>query len=52
MELTVAELIEMLSAFKGDLKVQLDAEGAIYDQMHLDRVGNKLVIFSEGESTF
>ena len=50
---TVKELIEMLKGFPQGMKVQLDLDGAIYNDMHLDRVGkDRVVIFSNGEPEF
>lgn len=53
MKYTVAELIEVLEQLPKKMKIQIDADGAIYNSIHVDRVGKDLVvIFTEGESEF
>lgn len=50
MEYTINELIETLKDYPKNLKIQIDCDGAIFEQIHIDRVSNRLVIFTEGES--
>lgn len=49
---TVKELIEVLKSLPQSQKVQLDAEGAIYDEFHVEQASNRVVIFTEGEPSF
>ena len=51
MDYTIKELVEKLSQFPGNFKVELDCEGAMYEEIMVDRVGkDRVVIFSQGES--
>jgi hypothetical protein len=52
MKYTVQELIERLQQFPKNTKVQLDIEGAIYDEMNIEAGQGYVIIFSEGESSF
>ncbi len=49
---TVKELIELLQDYPSGLEVQIDCEGAWYDEVSIDRVGKKLVITTQGEPDF
>lgn len=49
---TVKELINVLKDMPQNQKIQLDAEGNIYDEFHIEQAGGRVVIFSEGESSF
>lgn len=48
----VKELIEALKDMPQGAEVQLDCEGAMYDELHVEQVGKRVVIFSQGESNF
>lgn len=48
----VKELIEVLESLPATAKVELDCDGGIFEEFHVEQVGNRVVIFSQGESTF
>lgn len=48
MKYTVSELISRLKQFPKDLEVQLDVEGALYDEIEVEAGQSKLIIFSSG----
>ena len=52
MNYTVRELIEKLSMFPKNMKVQLDIEGELYDDMDIDAGQSRVIIFSKGEPSF
>jgi hypothetical protein len=47
---TVKELISKLEDMPKSAKVELDCEGGIFEEMNIEQVGNRVVIFSQGES--
>lgn len=47
---TVKELIEVLKGLPLNSKVEIDCEGAMYEELHVEQVGKRVVIFSQGES--
>jgi len=49
---TVKELIERLEQFPMSMKVQLDIEGNLYDNMNIEAGQGKVIIFSDGEPSF
>lgn len=49
---TVKELIDVLKDLPQSQKVQLDAEGNIYEEFHVERMNGYITIFSEGEPSF
>lgn len=52
MEYTVGELITQLKLFPNRLKVQLDIEGELHDELDIEAGQNKLIIFSKDEPSF
>lgn len=49
---SVKELIEVLKELPQSQKVQIDAEGNIYEEFHIEKVSGRVVIFTEGEPSF
>lgn len=49
---TVKELIAVLKELPQSQKVEIDAEGNIYSELHIEQVSGRVVIFTEGESSF
>ncbi len=47
---TIKELINLLKEFPSGAQIELDCEGAIYEEFHIEQVGKRVVIFSQGES--
>lgn len=51
MEYTIEELIKKLEQFPKKLKIQIDCDAGIYDEVTIDQVGkDRVVIFPSGES--
>jgi hypothetical protein len=47
---TVIELIGKLESMPKSAKIEIDCDSGIYEEMNIEQVGNRVVIFPQGES--